>query len=190
MLQEEIKRRINGPIPKAKKLIYLCGPMEYAKNFGVNWRNDITPRLLKAGYSVFNPCNEVKLFNELKALKNEQHKKVKKFKGKEQVKEIQATFKDLQKAENLDIPSLMNQFSKVIKYDLKEVIASDLILCQWEQNVFSAGSSGELTVAKLFNIPVLMVCSNIISLPKWILGCITKYTGSLDNIEEEIKSII
>jgi len=162
MLKKEIMYRINEPFKKEKIKVYLAGPMEYVPDFGAGWRNLIEPVLIKDGFSVFNPANEVKLFKEIK--------------------------KSKELADNIE--GLRSQFSRIIRVDLREVITSDVVLCNWIPDVFSAGTSGELTVAKLFNIPILVVCEDISKLPKWILGCITEHQDTFAGVTNNIKSML
>lgn len=162
MLKQLIIKRIKEQLFLAKPKVYLAGPMEYVKDFGTGWRNEIEPILKKKGFDVFNPANEVKVFKEIQ-------------KNKE--------------LEN-DIKGQHIWFNKIIRDDLKEVITSDIVVCRWFDGVFSAGTSGELTVAKLFNIPVLIVCDDVKKLPKWILGCITSHQKSFKGISKNIKSIL
>jgi len=163
MLQKQILQKVWSKKPfNTKPKVYLAGPMEFVTDHGTGWRNEIEIKLLKNGFEVFNPANEVKLFKELK-----------------KSKELQA-----------DIDGQHIQFTKIIRDDLKEVITSDVILCRWFEGVFSAGTSGELTVAKLFNIPVLIICDDVKTLPKWILGCVTKTDTSFKNVVKQLRSII
>ena len=47
MLKKEISQRIRGPIYKDKIKCYLAGPMEFSKDFGTSWRNELTEKLEK-----------------------------------------------------------------------------------------------------------------------------------------------
>ncbi len=38
------------------KTVYLCGPMQDAKDSGEAWRAKLTPKLLELGLTVFDPC--------------------------------------------------------------------------------------------------------------------------------------
>jgi nucleoside 2-deoxyribosyltransferase len=188
MLQKQILDKVWSKKPiNIKPKVYLAGPMEYVKDFGTNWRNDIAPILLKNGFDVFNPAEEVKLFEELKRIQKCENKKETLTFG---ISKIKTAFQEIQEGKGVDIQGLQIQFSKIIREDLKQVITSDVVLCHWMDGVFSAGTSGELTVAKLFNIPVYMVCNDITKLPKWILGCVTKQQKSFKNISKNIKSIL
>jgi len=187
MLEKQIKKKVNGKSFGKKHKVYLAGPMEFVKDFGVNWRKDIEPVLTKQGFMVFNPCNEVKLFQELKNLgKKRDQGNLKKF----SVVKIKNSFSDIQSGKGAGIKKLQYQFGEIIREDLKEVISSDVILCNWIDETFSAGTSGELTIAKLFNIPVLIISKDIKKLPKWILGCVTKHQKSFREVGKSLMSII
>jgi len=162
MLKKEILDRINEPFKKEKIKVYLAGPMEFLPDHGTGWRSAVETVLVNDDFSVFNPANEVKIFKEMKKSKELRN----------------------------NIKGLRTQFSRIIRVDLKEVITSDVIICNWTPGVFSAGTSGELTVAKLFNIPILMVCEDISKLPKWILGCITSHQKDFKNLSKNIKKLI
>lgn len=167
MINQTILKKINKlkhknfrkPTDKIK--VYLAGPMEKAKDYGVGWRNEIEPRLRDGGFDVFNPANEVKLFREIARLKKNE--------------------------ETCDIEKMKEHFEEIIFTDLNEVLESDIIVCHWPDDTdMSSGTSGELTVAKLFTIPVVMVVNDVERLPKWMLGCTTNIKNSFDNIEENI----
>jgi nucleoside 2-deoxyribosyltransferase len=146
---------------------YLAGPMEYApgKDFGANWRIKLEKRLIKSGFSVFNPSNEVKLFEEQKLLK-----------------EINKN--------GFNFEKLREQFYRIIKIDLYEVLRSDVVLCQWLLDVPSFGTPSELTVAKLFSVPVLFVCKDIEQVPKWVLGCIDHFQKDFTDVEKIIRQLV
>jgi nucleoside 2-deoxyribosyltransferase len=189
MLQKQILDKVWSKKPlNIKPKVYLAGPMEFVKDFGVNWRKETQIKLQLAGFDVFNPANEVKLFEELKAVRKCENKSVKKLKFK--ISKIKTAFQEIQEGKGVDIRGLQIQFSKIIREDLKQVITSDVVLCNWLDGVFSAGTSGELTVAKLFNIPVHIICKDDTKLPKWILGCITSSSTTLEDVIPHINSLL
>lgn len=187
MLDKIILQKIHKKPFLIKPKVYLAGPMEYVKDFGINWRKDIESLLILKGFNVFNPTNEVKLFEELKGVRKNENKSTKLKFG---VSKIKNAFQEIQTGKGVNVEGLRYQFSQIVQLDLRNVITSDIIVCNWQKAVFSAGTSGELTVAKLFNIPVIIVTDNIMKLPKWILGCVTIYKKSFDGLIEDINKIL
>lgn len=187
MLKKEILKKWVTPPVIEKPKVYLAGPMEFVKDFGTNWRKEIQEVLTNDGFNVFNPTSEAILFEELKNLRKRENQSVKNLRFG--VSKIKSAFNNMEKGIG-DIKGLRSEFSKIIRKDLREVITSDIVLCNWQLGVFSAGTSGELTVAKLFDIPVLMVCDDIMKLPKWVLGCTTSHQKTFDGISKNLKSLL
>lgn len=169
MIKKSILKKINDLKNKNFKTgtdkirIYLAGPMENKEDFGTGWRNEIEPRLKEAGFDTFNPANEVKLFKEIK----------------EQKENMENGF---------SISGMKKQFQGIIFEDLDQILKSDVVLCNWETKYSSSGTSGELTVARLFNVPVLMITQDDLEvIPKWIFGCITLIKENFDTVERDIR---
>lgn len=150
---------------KEKPMIYLAGSMEFAKKgYGKGWRDEIE-EVLKDDYLLFNPTEEVKLFKELKEIK--------------------------ESTENgFDLDRLKKQFDGIVKHDIYKVLESDLVLCYWENEIPTNGTPSELTFAKIFGIPVLIINKDIENMSKWVLGCMTDYMTSFDNVKEKIKHML
>jgi len=168
MINRTILKKINNLKNKTFKKpteqikVYLAGPMEKARDYGTGWRNEIEPILTAKGFDVFNPANEVKLFKEIQRLKKNQ--------------------------EVADLSKMKEHFEEIIFTDLNEVLESDVLLCHWPSiTQMSAGTAGEMTVAKLFTIPVVLVTDDIETLPKWLLGCTTIIKDNFNNIEDSIR---
>jgi len=150
---------------KQPPVVYLSGGMEYSKDEGVGWRNDITPHLKSLGYRVFNPVIE-------------------------QVRGLGysvASVKDLKTGDFLEFREIA---SRIVDSDLYEVSNSELVVCKIDDSVLKgAGTIGELTLCRYKSIPVIAwvtVDGGPSSLPTWLLGCLSRITVH----EKEFYSII
>lgn len=149
--------------------VYLSGGMEYAKNEGVDWRNDIASWIRKnLQHKIFNPNIESEKFLA-KSLPN----------------------KNFRSLKSTDI----NAYSKIVKHfvikDSKEIATrSDYVICYWDESAErGAGTKGELTIARYFNKPVYMVTRiSKEEIPGWMLGCVTKFFSSFELLKEFLSS--
>jgi len=141
---------------KKKLSVYLAGAMEYAPDFGMDWRRALTPILINMNYIVINPClttphtlSNTKLDKDLDSYRQE-------------IRE------------------------KIILPDLKLIDGCDLIIVNWDKYVkFGGGTHGELTYALINNIPVYLIESiPREEIPGWILGCTTKTFQSIEELKE------
>lgn len=148
-----------------KPKIYEAGPMEFvSEDYGKGWRDTIETEL-KDDYNVFNPCEEVKLFNELKEI-------------------------DKNTENGFDFNAIRSQFVGIINTDLYELLTSSIVLCKWDNDIHSAGTPSELTFAKVFGIPVLLINDDIEHVSKWVIGCVTEHRPNFDNVKEIIKNML
>lgn len=153
--------------PNKKKNCYLAGCMEFDKGWGADWRNVIEKRLVKNGFDVFNPAEKNKLNGEL------------------------ALFDKCEKHE-LKYSEVKKWAYNIIQTDLSALLESDVILCNWIMDVPTYGTPAELTVAKMFNIPVILVCNclDYTKIPKWVLGCCDYLCKDMKNIIKDIKKVL
>lgn len=148
-----------------KARVYLSGGMEYAKNEGIDWRNDISSWIHKnLGHNIFNPNIESEKYLA-KSLSN----------------------KNFRSLKSIDIKT----YSKIVKQfvikDSKEIATrSDYVICYWDQSAQrGAGTKGELTIAQYFNKPVYMVTRIPKKrIPGWVLGCVTEFFSSFEQLKE------
>lgn len=144
---------------------YLSGGMEYAKNEGIDWRNDIGSWIYNnLGHNIFNPNIESEKYLT-KSLSNR-------------------NFRPLKSTDIDAYTRIVKQF--VIK-DSKEIATrSDYVVCHWDQSAQrGAGTKGELTIARYFNKPVYMVTRIPKErIPGWVLGCVTEFFISFEQLKE------
>jgi len=150
---------------KQKRLrVYLSGGMEYAKNEGINWRSEMDIWIRKnLHHQVFNPNIESEKYLA-KLLPN----------------------KDFRSLKSTDIKAYTKIVKKFVILDSKEIATrSDYIICYWDQSAQrGAGTKGELTIARYFNKPVYMVTSMPKEdIPGWVLGCITEFFSSFEQLK-------
>jgi hypothetical protein len=142
-------------VKRRKLKAYLSGGMEYARNEGADWRQEIERWLgTELGHSVFNPSVESAKFRA-KRLNGENFRALK----------------------NGDIERYVGVVRLLIDKDLKEISRrSDYLICLWDQRARKgAGTVGELTMARSLRIPVFMVTRvRPQNIPGWILGCTSR----------------
>ncbi len=135
-------------------IAYLSGAMEYAKNEGSGWRNEITIWLKdKLNHSVINPVIETsKLVEKTKSQnyrswKTSNPNKFKKF---------------VRKAVDNDLNAVVNKV--------------DYLICLWNNEVLTGGGThGEVTMAYYQNKPIYLINQlNNIELSGWIMSCTTE----------------
>ena len=145
--------------------VYLSGGMEYAKNEGVGWRNDIDTWIRKnLAHNVFNPNTESEKYLR-KSLPN----------------------KNFRALKSTDIQAYTTIVKKFVIIDSKKIAErSDYVICYWDQSAQrGAGTKGELTIARYFNKPVYMVTRIPKErIPGWVLGCVTKFFISFAQLKE------
>jgi hypothetical protein len=150
--------------------VYLSGGMEYAKNEGVDWRNDIGSWIRKNfGHSIFNPNIESEKYLS-QSLSNRNFRSLK----------------------STDIKAYTNIVKQFVIKDSKEIATrSDYVICYWDNGAQrGAGTKGELTIARYFNKPVYMV-TRIPNekIPGWVLGCVTEFFNSFEQLKKFLISI-
>lgn len=143
------------------KTIYLCGPMEYAKDMGIAWRREFAKELSKLGYKCIIP--------------NDEEENIKK----------KYDFSINTKNEDLD--KYIKVIREFIALDLDFVKNSDYLICNWEGEV-SAGTIHEVGYGYQLNKPCYLVTSKSLQLvPGWFLACFTKCFKSLNELIEFLK---
>jgi len=149
---------------------YLSGGMEYAKNEGINWREDLDQWIHKnLGHSVFNPNKESEKYLS-KSLSGRSFRLLK----------------------STDIKAYTKIVRKFVESDSKEIATrSDYVVCYWDKSAQQgAGTKGELTIARYFNKPVYMVTRiSKEKIPGWVLGCVTKHFSSFEQLKDYLETI-
>ncbi len=131
---------------------YLSGGMEYAENYGADWRNEIGKWLKKELKHIpFDPVEESDRFLKSK------HPGV-----------------DFRDSKLNDVEAHLQIAKEIVGLDSREIILrSDYLICYYDESAQrGAGTKGELTVARVFGKPVFLVKSmGMESIPSWVLGC-------------------
>ncbi len=145
--------------------IYLSGGMEYAKDEGRDWRQELETWLRRQlSCDVFNPNSKSEAFFL-------QH-----FPG--------INIRALKETNVVQYAAIV---SRLVEIDCKEIAErSDLVICYWDDSAQrGAGTKGELTIAKHFGKPVYMVTSvPHKDIPGWVLGCTTFIFDSFDELKK------
>lgn len=126
---------------------YLIGPIDRAKDNGIEWRNQITPKLNKYGVRVLNPLekpfniniNELTVRDDINILKNEKRY------------------------------SEIRKYKSIRTVDLRMVDKSDFVIAQMSSEVFTCGSMEEIVLANSQKKPVLYwQVDGFDKVPNWI----------------------
>ena len=147
---------------------YLSGAMEYAKNDGADWREEITLWLIEnLNHSVIDPVVESK-----KLIKN--------------YKEVEfRSWKQTDPKKYIDIIRI------AIKKDLDAVVnKADYIICLWDENVFKgAGTASEVTFAYYHKKPIYLVNKLPINdLSGWVMSCATEIVNDFESLKVLLKN--
>ncbi len=144
---------------------YLSGGMEYAENYGADWRSGIEEWLKESlAHESFNPvrASEVFLSTEHPGL----------------------DFR-LSKQEDLTIHRKVAR--EIVNLDSREIILrSNYLICFYDESAQrGAGTKGELTVAALFGKPVYLVLGMPVSkIPSWVIGCADDIFSDFDSLKK------
>lgn len=130
--------------------IYLSGPIEYAEDHGVGWRDQVKEAFRGLDFQVIDPCDSSVQLLEICGIKSvDDYHKLKY--GSEDDQDL---FREATQA--------------LINHDLEEVRKADLLFTKIS-HVASGGTSGEITLARFLNIPVVAFCTdNIQEVSGWV----------------------
>jgi hypothetical protein len=144
---------------EVKNTIYLAGGMETAGDNGFIWREEITPHLSTLGYDVWNPY-------------------------KEEIN-LGIDTASLIKLKETDYNLYLNYCQKIIQYDIKALLKCSMVACLIDHSVLTgAGTYGELTIAKHYNIPVyawIDLPKGKYNVPSWAMGCLTGFADTQES---------
>jgi hypothetical protein len=146
-------------------LVYLCGAIEYAPDYGKAWRADISVFLRELGHTVYDPA-----LDEKKNLTEEE-------------------VRDFRQWKSADLPRFQQTIRKIIAYDLDLVERQcDCIVAYWDEYAGrGAGTQGELTLAHRRGIPVYLVTAvPVEKISGWILGCASHVFTSFDDLKAHL----
>ena len=139
--------------------IYLAGGMEKAGEFGSVWRSDITPHLRTLGYEVWNPYT--------------------------QERNVGIGVKELTSLKDTDYTKFLGYCRSIVDYDIAALVECAAVVVRIDESVLrGAGTYGEITVCRLYNVPVyawIDLPNGEKDVPAWAMGCLTKYTCNKDD---------
>jgi hypothetical protein len=144
---------------------YLSGGMEYAENYGADWRTEIESWLKKnVSHDCFNPVRASEKFL------NSLHPGI-----------------DFRLSKLNDLETHKKIAKEIVKLDSMEIILhSDYVICYYDGSAQrGAGTKGELTVAALMGKPVyLIVGMPVADIPSWVIGCSDKIFGDFNELKK------
>src|SRR6202167_2320816 len=143
-------------------LAYLSGPIEYAEDAGRLWRRKLAPYLREQlGHRVYDPAED-----EKKNLSDEEA----------------AHFREWKSS---DVERFRRVVRKIIAFDL-DIIENDAdyLICYWDAQTKSGGTSAELTIAHRKGIPVYLVTTlRSQEISGWMLGCSDQVFASIEQLK-------
>ncbi len=155
--------------------IYLCGPMDFAKNNGIAWRTQAEEKLKAIGikhYNIFNPCNKP-LSNLATPLSEEQRLAM-----------------ELRDKEDWD--ALEELMQKIIHVDLRMVDKADAIIVNLSDSERTTGTIHEIVIASLQQKPIYLIDNKGKKhVSGWLLGLVghNRIYDNLDQVIEEIRKV-
>jgi len=148
---------------------YLSGGMEYAENYGTDWRTEMESWLKnELGHEAFNPV-----------------------KASEEFLSKKYPDVDFRSSKLSDLESHRKIAAEIVKIDSTEIILhSDYLICYYDESAQrGAGTKGELTVASIFGKPVFLVLGlNLEIVPSWVIGCSTNILNSFEDLKTFLKT--
>ena len=153
-----------------KTKVYLCGHMQYADGRG--WREELTPKLVGLGVTVFNPY--IKPFVD----------------DCEEDETVRAALKRCMETECYD--AVAKRMKTVRNFDLRLCDLSDFIIAHINPAVASWGSAEEIVTSVRAKKPVfLSIVGGKKACPLWVMGMLPhKYIyNNLDEIVATLKRI-
>jgi nucleoside 2-deoxyribosyltransferase len=144
-------------------LAYLCGPIEFAEDNGRLWRRKLGPFLRDTlGHRFYDPAED-----EKKSLTPEELANYRQWK-------------------TTDLDRFRRVIRKIIAFDLDLIEnQADYLICFWDAQAKSGGTSAEMTVAHRKGIPVYLLSSvPYAEMSGWMLGCTDKVFTNLEDLKE------
>lgn len=151
------------------KHVYLAGAIEYAPDEGQAWRREVSQFLTgELKMSVFDPAHR-----ERTLLSDEEKRCFRKWKSQDRERFLPV----IRRLIDADLSQILEQTSFIVVY--------------WDQySVQGTGTSGELTLAYLHDIPVYMVLGiPVEQTSSWVLGCATEVFVSFDQLKNFLSEL-
>lgn len=147
-------------------LCYLSGPIDFAKDDGVSWRNIIQERTRDLKIKYLDPCQKP---GAILSESSDEKLKVKKLKDEGKFEEVTIFAK------------------KIRRLDLRYVDLSDFVILYVDTDIHMCGSYDEAIMAERQSKPVLCLLKNgKKNAPLWLFG-IVKWHEMFDSMSELIQ---
>ncbi len=147
-----------------KLTAYLSGGMEYADNYGADWRSDLEAWLKdELAHDCFNPVRASEVFLESR------------YPGV-----------DFRVSKLNDFEKHRQIAKEIVRLDSREIILrSDYVICYYDDSAQrGAGTKGELTIAALLGKPVYFIRGmDISAIPSWVIGCADEIFDSFEKLK-------
>lgn len=156
-------------------MVYLCGPMDFAKDLGVGWRDTITDKLVQIGLSeknILNPCRKPAVF------------------GGKNLSEEQRLCNEYRAKK--DWTGLSELMKKIMAVDLRLCDKADLIIANFSHCERTTGSIHEIVAARLQHKPVFLIDEQGLEhVSGWLFGLLgpDRIFTSVDDVVEKIRRI-
>ena len=161
-----LKGALNG------KAAYLCGAIKACTNDGIDWREEVTKRLIPFGVQVLNPCKKTT-------------------KGLSEIGEDKKKFKDLIVREKWG--KVKEDFWPIVRSDLRNVDRSDFIVFYYDPDIPTIGSVHELVISQIEKKPILIFYKKqqLQNFNPWICVFIKKhhFFSSLDKMFKYLEGV-
>jgi hypothetical protein len=144
-------------------LAYLSGPIEYAEDGGRLWRRKLAPYLREQlGHRVYDPAED---------------------EGKNLTEEGAAHFREWKVS---DVERFRRVVREIIAYDLDSIENhADYVVCYWDAQAKSGGTSAESTIAHRKGISVYLVTTlRSQEISGWMLACSDQVFRSVEELKE------
>jgi nucleoside 2-deoxyribosyltransferase len=154
--------------------VYLSGPIEYSQDGGESWRKKAETFLVEKGFSVFNPVSA-----SLPVLNNRGYETVEQYNlAKSHIDT------DLQVYKKWLSPTI-----DFISLDLRELAGSDIVLANIDP-IYSAGTAGEVTLARHWHKPIVAFTNeNLSKVSGWMIGC-SSVTFSKSHVDKPLETAL
>lgn len=157
-------------------LVYLAGPIDYATDLGVGWRQQIKPELKNLGMLIIDPTNKPVHDDDLALL----HEGAENHEYRRKLKE----------AGNFD--ELHKNGAQVRAFDLRGVDKSDCVIGYIDRDIAMAGTLEEIFWANRMKKPTLIFCKQgKKALSDWFFWTFPpRYLhGSMEEVIEHLKKV-
>lgn len=154
------------------QITYLAGPIEFANDKGVGWRQYITPKLKKFGIGILNPIDKEVIYQF------------------HEDSTFHALKKKLIDEKKYDEYSLL--MKQVARSDLRMVDKSDFLIAYVDIDIHMCGTYHEIIMCAIERKPCLLVCKQGKQYtPPWLWGILPHeyFFSTFDEVLKYLKKI-